>query len=108
MLPEKWKSEAFKQEEDNFILRQRYKDPVRFELLDIRKEAPVELFQVILCRNLAFTYFDNELQRTVLKNMEKKLAPGGILITGGHEDLPETGTDFSQWVEHIPIYQKGS
>lgn len=106
LLPEKWKAEAFKKKEDNFILGQHYKNAVRFKKLDIRKKAPEGSFQVILCRNLAFTYFDNALQRTVLQTMEKKLVSGGILITGGHEKVPIERSGFVPWLENMPIFQK--
>jgi len=105
-LPVKWKDEAFKKKVDSFILLQPYKNAVRFELLDIREKAPKGVFQVIFCRNLAFTYFDQELRQAVLQRIGKKLATGGILITGGHEEVPIAGTDFVPWVEHMPIFQK--
>jgi chemotaxis methyl-accepting protein methylase len=43
---------------------------------------------MILCRNLAFTYFDNTLQLGTVERLWNALRPGGILVTGVHELLP--------------------
>jgi chemotaxis protein methyltransferase CheR len=49
---------------------------------------PVGPFDLILCRNLAFTYFELNLQRAILRRLEQRLAPEGVLVVGAHESLP--------------------
>ena len=51
-------------------------------------------FDVICCRNLAFTYFETELQREILARLLERLAEGGILVLGRHETLPEDWSEI--------------
>jgi chemotaxis protein methyltransferase CheR len=62
--------------------------PVTFELDDIRRTLPAGPFALILCRNLAFSYFDEQEQRRVLRGLIDRLAPDGYLVLGEGEHLP--------------------
>jgi chemotaxis protein methyltransferase CheR len=54
----------------------------------VRQEAPAGRFDLVLCRNLAFTYFAAPLQEAVLERIAASLAPQGLLVIGSHEHLP--------------------
>jgi chemotaxis protein methyltransferase CheR len=49
---------------------------------------PSHIFDLILCRYVAFTYFAEPLQRKVLAGMLERLRPQGYLVLGTHEQLP--------------------
>ena len=51
--------------------------PVTHALRGSRVGGP---FDLILCRNLVFTYFDKALQAKVLSRLEARLRPGGYLL----------------------------
>lgn len=105
-LPLPWRDDAFTQKEDVYSLKQHIKEYVLFHNLDIRKESPGGYFHMILCRNLAFTYFDQKLQLSVLEMLYDKLETGGVLISGVQEKIPVDNVAFARWLEHLPIYQK--
>lgn len=105
-LPPEWLSRAFDHKNGFYFLKQPFKESVCFELLDIRTQAPAGIFHIIFCRNLAFTYFKQELQQLVLKRFYEKIEQGGVLITGTHERVPLEMTGFHSWVDHMPIFQK--
>jgi chemotaxis protein methyltransferase CheR len=63
------------------------------------------MFNLILCRNLVFTYFSEDLQRVVLAKINEHLREGGFLITGSQEMLPE-GIDQLVRYKIKGIYQK--
>jgi chemotaxis protein methyltransferase CheR len=105
-LPGKWLSEAFDSKNNTYFLKKAFKKYVCFSVMDIRKEAPADLFHIVFCRNLAFTYFDIKLQLQVLEKIYEKMAPGGLLITGTHEKIPAGSRGFTPWLHHLPIYQK--
>ena len=44
-------------------------------------------FDLILCRNLVFTYFDEALQRRISKQLRERLRPGGFR-PGSPRSLP--------------------
>lgn len=87
-LPRPWLESAFRRRGDQYCLEPRFKKDVVFLRQDIRKEAPAGPFHLVACRNLAFTYFDEPLQREVLSRIAGATAPGGFLILGGRESLP--------------------
>jgi chemotaxis protein methyltransferase CheR len=46
-------------------------------------------FDVILCRNVAFTYFDEPVQLVVARKLCDRLRVGGALVVGQHEAPPD-------------------
>jgi len=105
-VPEEWLSEAFNEINGVFCLKKYLKKYVRFGLQDIREKSPGGMYHVVLCRNLAFTYFDQEAREQSLKRLSMATEKGGVLITGRHELLAVEGPDFVPWIEHMPIFQK--
>lgn len=55
---------------------------------------PEGRFHLILCRNLVFTYFALPLQRRILTGIREELLPGGVLVLGRHERLPQDNADL--------------
>lgn len=88
-LPPHWLATAFEEDDGKHALKPGFRAPVRFRRQDIRGRMPPGPFDLILCRNLAFTYFDEAGQRRVLRRLVRRLVPGGALVLGGHERLPE-------------------
>ena len=60
----------------------------------------------MLCRNLVFTYFDENLQRDLATRMIAALHDGGALVIGIHEHLPESRWELGLWHDHERIYRK--
>ena len=68
-----------------------FKQDIEFIHQDIRRRMPSGPFHLVLCRNLVFTYFDIDLQIEMVQKLYEGLAPGGFLVIGNHEALPEAG-----------------
>ncbi|MEE8278174.1 MAG: CheR family methyltransferase [Thermoanaerobaculia bacterium] len=86
---EEWRGEALERlGEDLYRLRASYREGVVFALQDLRQEVPSGTFDLILCRNLAFTYFAEHEQRRLLRRLRERLRPAGALVIGSHEILP--------------------
>jgi chemotaxis protein methyltransferase CheR len=69
-----------------------------FEQHDIRRGAVPSAagkFALVACRNLAFTYFREDLQHEVLMHLAGALQPGGFLLIGAHERLPRDARGFT-------------
>lgn len=60
-----------------------------FERADLRRELPDREFDLILCRNLAFSYFELPEQSAILQQFLKRLSPHGALVIGLNEQLPD-------------------
>lgn len=92
-MPTELKEQAFVSKDNGFLLKESFRQNVQFLNHDIRKDLPEGLFDLILCRNLVFTYFQEDLQRDTFHRMMTKLKPGGIFIVGIHESVP-SGQDI--------------
>ena len=88
-LPASLRASAFRVSAGDYCLQSRYRRPLLFIEHDIRAPAPVSGLQLILCRNLVYTYYDEALQRDITRRLASALQPGGILVVGSHEYLPE-------------------
>ena len=105
-LPEKWLSQAFNRANKQYCLYPEFREKVNFISQDIRLAAPDGPFHIVLCRNLAFTYFDISLQKKVLGRIFDSLLNEGILVIGIHELLPDGITYFRPWISNMGIYRK--
>ena len=107
-LSEKQRALAFSEENGIYRLQRRYRSAVRFLEQDIRQVQPEGRFDLVLCRNLVFTYFDEALQRRLLSRIASRMFHGGALVLGIHEQLPANAQGFSSWFEKQRIYRKAS
>lgn len=105
-LPPEWIARAFLRSGDLLCLLPEFRREVRFALQDIRRSMPDGPFDLILCRNLVFTYFDEAVQRHLLSRMVERLVPRGFLVLGAHEALPAEGTGLVAIRHRLPIYRK--
>ena len=76
------------------VLDPRVRRRVTFALHDIRDDPPPGPFDLVLCRNLAFTYFDETTQRALLRRLARVTT---TLVVGAHERLPDGQTEFEAW-----------
>ena len=92
-LPSEWIDRGFTRSGDRYRVKAEFRQGIRFQLQDIRSEQPEGPFDLVLCRNLVFTYLDERSQREILGRIGAHLRPGAVLVLGGHESLPE-GEEF--------------
>jgi len=105
-LPESWRDQAFARTGNAYRLKPDYKQNVEFLEQDLRYEQPEGPFDLVLCRNLAFTYFEDALQREVLKRIIGRMHDGAALVIGVHEKLPEGAEGLLVWFDKQRIYRK--
>ncbi len=105
-LPIEWREAAFSTSDDLFDLKPEFRAAVEFVEQDIRDDMPTGGFHLILCRHLAFTYFDESLQREILQRVASKLVPGGILVAGKQEPLPVGDDELEECRPNTGVYRK--
>lgn len=105
-IPPDWMEPAFVRSNGRFWLRPELRAPVRFLRQDLCEELPDGPFHLILCRNLAFTYFAEPLQQEIARDILQRLTPGGCLILGTHERLPTGSAAVTADGEVAGIYWK--
>ena len=107
-LPESWRDRVFAREDDVYCLKPEYQRNIEFLEQDIRRELPVGPFDLVLCRNLVFTYFDAALQLKVLSRIAGAMHDDAALVVGAHEKLPEGTEGLLMWFDKQRIYRKSS
>lgn len=105
-LPAPLKGAAFERRDARYCLKCEYRRAVELERRDIRGAFPARRFHLIACRYLAFTYFDRGLQRDIAHRLHQALYPGGLLVLGNKEALPEAVTGFEPAHGQVPIYRR--
>jgi chemotaxis protein methyltransferase CheR len=107
-LPESLRDRVFAREDDAYCLKPEYKRNIEFLEQDIRRELPVGPFDLILCRNLVFTYFDDAVQLKTLSRIVDAMHDNAALVIGAHEKLPEGAKGLLMWFDKQRIYRKSS
>lgn len=107
-LPSTWRRRGFVRRGDRYYLRPRFRRLVTVAEHDVRDPAPDGPFDLILCRNLAFTYFDAGLQRQVARNLANGLRNGGALVVGSHEKLPDETSGLVPWCSRPGVYRRST
>ncbi len=107
-MPASWRDRAFELERDTYRLKPEYKRCVQLLEQDIRQEQPAGRFDLVLCRNLVFTYFDEALQIDHSRRIVDAMHDGAALVLGIHEQLPEKAERLSLWFDEQRIFRKTS
>jgi len=108
-VPEGTVRKFFKKEGAFYILNPTIRGSIEFKVHDILHEEPFLGMDIVLCRNLAFTYFSKGSQIEVLKKIALSLKEKGYLVIGKKESLPLIyPTLFVPVFPSEKIYQKFS
>ncbi len=105
-VPPEWLASAFEDTKRGSRLQPAITDHVRFQRHDVRMGPPNGDFDLILCRNLAFTYFDDALQRATARVLHRSLREGGALVLGAGEILPARAAGFTVWSAPHAVHRK--
>lgn len=90
-----------------YVIKPSLKRAVRFERLDITRDLPPPVsFEIIFVRNNVLTYYRSPEKERSLEKILRCLAPGGLLITGSHEKLPENFTALQPCGDHPWLFVK--
>jgi chemotaxis protein methyltransferase CheR len=87
-IPGSWREQAFESDADTLCLADRFRHGVVFRRWDVTESPPSGPFDLILCRNLVYTYLDTEGRRRATERFVSVLRPGGLLVVGANESLP--------------------
>jgi chemotaxis protein methyltransferase CheR len=94
------------QEGDAYRVRDAIRCRVSWLCQDVRRQLPEGPFDLVLCRNLVLTYFDEALQVEVMNRVAATVMPSGALVIGCHERLPVLDIAFQRWAPNLPIYRR--
>lgn len=88
-LPMRLRQDAFEPDDNaGWRVRDEMRQGIRFCCEDIREVTPDGPFDVVFCRNSAFTYLDAPTQRAIATRLIERVRFGGALVVGTNESLP--------------------
>ena len=105
-LPDQWVDRAFDETPDGYRIKEVFTQGIEFVEQDIRTAMPGGPFDLVFCRNLVFTYFDDALQMELLEKISSRLAAAGTLVVGAHERLPGGAEEFETLQGNQSIWRK--
>ncbi len=86
-IPEQDRARFLDVGEHTFRIRNEVREHVKFRRLDLIGDAPLQVIDLIFCRNV-FIYFTRQQQETTIAKFAKSLARGGFLVLGRTEKMP--------------------
>lgn len=104
-LPPDLRAAAFEARGALWCLRPQFRT-VEFLRQDLREAMPGGPFDLVLCRNVVATYYAPDVQREIMMRLASRLRPGGALVLGIHEALPEGLAGFAAWPGARAVYRK--
>jgi chemotaxis protein methyltransferase CheR len=105
-LPQAWRDQAFVGIGEEWQVGEHFGRCVEWRQEDVRQAAPRGVFDLVMCRNLAFTYYALPVQAQVLRRLADAVRPGGALVVGKRECLPPGDTAFEPWIEGLGVYRR--
>ena len=102
-VPPEMRDLAFVRRNGLLCIRERCRRMILFLLQDVRKAAPAGKFDLVLCRNLVFTYFEPAVQIDMLAVFASRLQPRGWLVVGRGERLPHPAHGFAALRADLPV-----
>lgn len=105
-LPLRYRATAFERQGEDFVLREELRADVELLQQDLRKDMPPGPFDLVLCRYLAFTYFEAPLQRKIAEGLLARTRPNGFLVLGKRERWPEEVPGVLEERAGLRVYRK--
>jgi chemotaxis protein methyltransferase CheR len=106
-LPSAWSAAALETDpRGDSCIRPELRERITFIQRDLRDGCLPGPFDLALCRNSAFTYFDTPTQRSFALELSRSLRPGGVLGIGRKESLPSAEHDLVPRDARLRIFEK--
>ncbi|REE01004.1 CheR family methyltransferase [Marinoscillum furvescens] len=105
-FPDRKLEDYFDFHDKHATIKSRYRRQVMFEKHNLVHDPVHGSYDIVFCRNVMI-YFDDQLKTKVLNLMHRALKPGGYLIIGYYDIMPDAGKKLFE-VEDIRtrIYRK--
>jgi len=104
-LPRDLRRRYFVSEGGDSVINMTFRDRVVWLEHNLLWDSPLPDNHVILCRNVAYTYFTEPVQQEITRGFHQALLSGGLLVIGRKDQLPPGVDHFFRRAEH-PVYER--
>jgi chemotaxis protein methyltransferase CheR len=106
-VPAGLRAAAFEERDGLICVSDLLRRGVRFLRGDVREPPPGGSFDLVLCRNLVFTYYEGERLLFAARVLRDAVRPGGALVVGAHEALPPDAlAGLEGWFPERGVYRR--
>lgn len=104
-LPLDLRRRYFVNEGGDSVINPKFREQVVWLGHNLFWDPPLPDNHLILCRNLAYTYFTEPVQQEITRRFHQALPPGGLLVIGRKDQLPPGADRLFRRTEH-PVYER--
>jgi chemotaxis protein methyltransferase CheR len=104
-MPKPLREKYCTNEGSTFCLPEDFPKQVSWFEHNLISDPPFTGNHIVLCRNLAYTYFTDSLQERITDRLHRALLPGGLLVLGRKDNLPEGSDGLFRRLQH-PVYEQ--
>jgi chemotaxis protein methyltransferase CheR len=104
-LPADLRAAAFETRDARWCVRPELR-AVEFLRQDLRETMPAGPFDLVLLRNVVATYYAPDVQSAIIQRIADRMRPGGALVLGVHESLPQGSEAFAHWPDVRGTYRR--
>ncbi|HYR03686.1 MAG TPA: CheR family methyltransferase, partial [Syntrophobacteria bacterium] len=104
-LPLDLRRRYFVSEAGEWVINMKLRERVVWLEHNLFWDSPFPDNHLILCRNVAYTYFTEPLQQEITWRFHEALRPGGLLVIGQKDRLPPGTDHLFRRTEH-PVYER--
>jgi chemotaxis protein methyltransferase CheR len=104
-LPLDLRRRYFVSEAGDWIIDMKFREGVVWLEHNLFWDFPLPDNHLILCRNVAYTYFTEPVQQVITRRLHEALRPGGLLVIGRKDRLPSGAEHLFHRAEH-PVYER--
>lgn len=105
-MPDRLVGKYFRHEGSVYALARNIIERVKFTRHDILSDPPIKRTDLVLCRNLAFTYFLSSAQGETVRKIHGSLGEGGFFVIGKKETLTPAATGlFEPFEPSLKIFR---
>jgi chemotaxis protein methyltransferase CheR len=104
-LPLPFRPRYFETEGGDSVINLEFRERVVWLEHNLFWDSPLPDNHLILCRNVAYSYFTEPVQQEITRRFHEALLPGGLLVVGRKDRLPPGTEHLFRRAEH-PIYER--
>jgi chemotaxis protein methyltransferase CheR len=104
-LPPDLRRRYFASGAGNSVIDMKFRERVVWLEHNLFRDPPFPDNHLILCRNVAYTYFTEPVQQEITRRFHEALLPGGLLVIGRKDQLPPGAENLFRRAEH-PLYER--
>jgi chemotaxis protein methyltransferase CheR len=104
-LPPDLRRRYFATEVGDSVIDMKFRERVVWLEHNLFWDPPFPDNHLILCRNVAYTYFTEPVQHEITRSFHEALPPGGLLVIGRKDQLPPGADNLFRRAEH-PVYER--